>query len=99
MRTKQYMVEFTILDPYNEELEKLIPMQQDRVSKLFQAGVILAYTLKLDRSKLWGVFTANSESELVKVLSDLPMHNFMDYDYSELMFHNSANQIPSVSLN
>ena len=47
MRTKQYMVEFTILDPYNEELEKLIPMQQDKVSKLFQAGIILTYTFDI----------------------------------------------------
>lgn len=99
MSTKQYMVEFTILDPYNEDLERLIPLQRDKVSKLFQSGTLLTYTLKLDRSKLWGVFSANSESELVRILSNLPMHNFMDYDYSELMFHNSANQIPSVSLN
>jgi muconolactone delta-isomerase len=93
------MVEFTILDPYSEDLESLIPDQRLKVYKLFKDGLLHSYTLASDRSKLWAVFAVDSESELVKILHELPMHNYMDYDYSELMFHNSSNFIPSLSLN
>lgn len=99
MSKKQYIVEFTIFDPFNDEIEKLIPSQQMAVFKLFQEGVLHSYTLSLDRTRLWAVFSADSESELVRILSNLPMHNLMDYDYTELMFHNAASYLPAVSLN
>jgi muconolactone delta-isomerase len=99
MKKRQYMVEFTILDPYNNGLEKLIPNQQKEVYKLFQQGKLLTYTLASNRSKLWAIFLSESESELVQILTKLPLHNFMDYDYTELLFHNSASHSPTMSLN
>jgi len=99
MTKKQYIVEFVILDPFNDEIENLIPEQRMAVFRLFQDGVLQSYTLSLDRTRLWAVFSADSESELISILTNLPMHNFMDYDYTELMFHNSASFLPAVSLN
>jgi muconolactone delta-isomerase len=99
MSKKQYIVEFTIIDPFDDEIEKLIPGQRMAVFKLFQNGILHSYTLSLDRKRLWAVFSADSESELVRILSNMPMHNLMDYDYTELMFHNSASYLPAVSMN
>lgn len=99
MSKKQYIVEFTIFDPFTDEVENLIPQQRKTIFKLFQEGVLYSFTLSLDRTKIWAVFAADSESELVRLLSELPMHNLMDYNYTELMFHNTATFLPSVSLN
>lgn len=93
------MVEFTIPEPLTDELLDLIPDQQEVVDQLFASGKLLSYSLSLDRTKLWALMLADSESELLGIIDSLPMTAMMDYDYSELMFHNSVHLIPAMSLN
>ena len=96
---KQYMVSFDILYPMGEELVALIPEQRDAINKLFHQGVLLSYTLNLERTKLWAVLQIENESRLINIVDNLPMSRFMDYNYDELTFHNSLHMIPSISLN
>lgn len=96
---KQYMVEFDVYYDIDNEFESKIPKQRIAVSKLFDKGKLVSYSLSKERTKLWGVFHVESESELINIIESLPLTPYMDYDYSELMFHNSLSLIPSMSLN
>ena len=96
---KQYMVEFDVYYRIDGEFESLIPAQRREISKLFESGKLLAYSLSKERTKLWGVFSVDSESELVSLIERLPLTPYMDYDYNELLFHNGLSLIPSMSLN
>lgn len=93
------MVEFAVPFPLTAEFVSLIPRQRESVDKLFTAGKMLSYSLSLDRTKLWAILIASEEAELIRLLDTLPMTPYMDYNYSELMFHNSVYLLPAMSLN
>ena len=94
----KYMVE-CVLPSFSMEMQEQIPRQRMMVDKLFNQGVLVSYTLAADRSKLWIVIQAESESELLQYIESLPMTKYCDYNYNEIMFHDSSQYIPSISLN
>lgn len=96
---KQYIVEFDILDPYDPVLYAQIPQQRQVVNDLFTSGKLVTYTLTMDRSKLWAIFVVSAESELINLIDKLPLSQYMDYQYKELMFHQSIRLLPTMSLN
>ena len=96
---KQYMVEFNVPVPITDDILDLIPDQREQVDELFASGKLLSYSLSLDRTRLWALMLADTESELITIIDSLPMTPYMDFDYSELMFHNSIHLIPAMSLN
>ena len=96
---KQYMVEFDVYYQIDGDFERKIPLQRSAINKLFESGKLLSYSLSKERTKLWGVFLVDSESELVNIIEELPLTPYMDYDYSELLFHNGLSLIPTMSLN
>lgn len=96
---KIYMVEFDIQLPDDEMFMKLIPEQRKKINDFFHKGYLMSYSLNENRTKLWGVFRVSNESELIQLLDQLPLTSYMDYNYEQLMFHNSLHMIPSISLN
>jgi hypothetical protein len=93
-----YMVDFKLPNILSEEFMDLVPYQRHAVNKLFEEGKIVSYALSLENSKLWGIFTANSELQVMDVLSDLPP--FMKVEISLLTFFNDTKmQVPKFSLN
>ena len=88
-----------ILAPFSIEMQEQIPRQRIIIDRLFGQGILLSYTLASDRSKLWIVLQADNESELLQYIESLPMTKYSDYNYSEIMFHDSNQFIPSISLN
>jgi hypothetical protein len=96
---KKYMVEFQLPYPFPVEMEELIPEQRIAVHDLFMDEKLLSYTLALDRSKLWAIFLAEEESELITLIDKLPMSAYLHYDYSEIMIHETIQFIPSMSQN
>lgn len=95
----QYMVEFTIPTPLPDDMFQMIPQQREEVDNLFTAGRLLSYTLSVEKNKLWAVFLASSESELLSYIDQLPLSKYIEYNYYELMFHQSLKLLPSMSLN
>ena len=93
------MVEYKIPVPFPSELYHKIPDQQEMVQKLFTEGKLVSYTLAADLSKLWAVFMSSSESELLNYIDKLPLSEYMEFDYSELRFHQSLKLLPSMSMN
>ena len=97
---KQYMVDFTMPRNLPNAFADLIPEQRDRVNQFFMAGKLLSYTLALESGKLWAVFRAETESDLLEMIGELPLSEHMRLRYHELTFYNAAHTfIPSFSVN
>ena len=92
----QYMVDFTLPSELPEAFVSNIPRQITAVNKLLGEGKILNYALSLEQSKLWVVFSANSESELLEMVEQLPLTPFMKVRVSELTFYNASNPYAPV---
>ncbi len=93
------MVEFDVPQPITEDFLNMIPEQRASLDDLFASGKLLSYTVAADRSRVWAVMIAESESELLAYIDELPMTPYMDFDYNELMFYNTVHLLPAMSLN
>ena len=96
---KQYMVEFELPDTFSKEFISLIPAQKEKVSRLFNKGLLKSYSLANDRSVLWVVFEADSEFEVLELIAEFPLAPHMTPYISELMFHNNDSHVLHFSLN
>ncbi|MFN4253503.1 MAG: muconolactone Delta-isomerase family protein [Saprospiraceae bacterium] len=92
--TIQYMVDFTLPDHLSNDFIGTIPQQRNVVSRLFSEGKLLNYALSLENSKLWAIFSAESEADLMEMISDLPLSRYMKVRISELTFYNAVQAMP-----
>lgn len=94
------MVDFTLPAELPEEFVNKIPQQRNLVNRLLTEGKILNYALSLENSKLWVVFAAQSEAELMEMVHRLPLTRYMKVRVNELTFYNSVNAyVPAFSVN
>ena len=96
---KQFMVEFELPEVFDEKIIALVPKQRLVVNKMLAKGEIKYYSLAKDRSILWAIFVAESEFEVLEMISEFPLADFMTPYVTELMFTNSENQVLQFSLN
>jgi hypothetical protein len=97
---KQYMADINLPKPLPDEFLSLIPEQRKAINELMGEGVISTYSLALDRSKLWIIIFAESETEVIKHISLFPIFKFLDVRIHELAFHENASiRTPQFSLN
>lgn len=96
---KQFMVEFELPEVFDEKFMALIPKQRDVVNKLLADRKMKSYSLALDRSVLWAVFVAKSEFDVLEMISEFPLVDYMTPYISELMFNNTESQVLKFSLN
>jgi len=96
----QFMVDFTLPTVLSEEFMGLVPYQRAAVNRFFSEGKLLNYSLSLENSKVWAVFQANSEMEVMNLIADLPLTEYMTVEISMLTFFNTKEpNIPDFSLN
>ena len=94
------MVEFELPTVMDEGFANRIPAQRLKVEELMEKGFLLSYSLSVDRQKLWCIFTANSETEVMESVAEFPLIKYMTPMITELMFHNMVTaRIPLFSLN
>ncbi len=95
------MVEFDLPNPLTEEIVNLIPSNRLVTNKLLNKGKFQSYTLANDHSKLWIVVLAESELDVLNIISELPISDFLLPNIIPLAFHNttSAWRMPAMSLN
>ena len=95
-----FMVDFLLPEALSEEFMQLIPYQKELVNKYFKEGKLVNYALSLESSRLWAIFNANSELEVMDYLADLPLTDFMEVQISMLTFYNGNEvAVPTFSLN
>jgi len=95
-----FMVDIDLPSSPSLEFLSLIPSQRAHANTLMGEGVLLSYSLSLDRSKLWMVMTARSADEATAVVSRFPLFAFFRTTIHPLMFHNGLTlSMTKVSLN
>lgn len=94
--TLQFMVEFTLPTDLPEEFVRKIPAQRNMANRLLSEGKILNYALSLQHSRLWAVFLAESEAELMEMVHRLPLTRYMEVKISELTFYNAPMPLTSA---
>lgn len=96
----QYMVTIDLPEELDEDFTALIPDQRALVDSLMASGVILNYSLSMDRTMLWVTFLCKNQSEVIKNLKSFPIYDYISYEIHELAFYNyPAIGIPAISLN
>ncbi|GJM34713.1 MAG: hypothetical protein DHS20C18_37140 [Saprospiraceae bacterium] len=96
---KAFMVEFELPETMTEEFLALIPQQRYVINNMLVEGSLKSYSLSIDRSRLWAIFSAKSEFELMEIISSMPLSDYMTPQISELMFHNASEVLMQFSLN
>ncbi|MCG8329177.1 MAG: muconolactone Delta-isomerase family protein [Chitinophagales bacterium] len=97
--TYQFMVDFTLPEELSNEFMNLLPYQKAIVAQYLEDGKLVNYALSLDNSKLWAVFNANSELEVLEMLTDFPLTPFMRVEVNLLTSFNTNELSPQFSLN
>ena len=93
------MVEFKLPSVLTEDFIRLIPRQREFVTFLLAEGKIKSYSLALDKSRLWVVFAAETEFEVLETISQFPLTDYMTPNISELAFHNAQDLVLQFSMN
>ena len=96
---KLFMVEFDLPEILEEDFVNKIPAQRIMVDKLMSSGVVKAYSLATDRSRLWVIMAVESEFEIMEAIARFPLIDHMEPFISELAFHNTEEQVMQFSLN
>ncbi|MFM7399615.1 MAG: muconolactone Delta-isomerase family protein [Bacteroidota bacterium] len=96
----QYMVDFTLPSELSEDFIQKIPSQRNLVNRLIGEGKVLNYSLSLQDSKLWVVFCADTEAELLDMVYQLPLTRYMSVRISALSLYSSSRvNLPAFSVN
>ena len=94
-----YMVEFELPNAFTQQFIARIPEQRQKVDTMIAQGIIKSYSLAVNRSKLWIIACAESEFDLMKIIDDLPLIEFLIPSITPLMLHNTRQAIREFSLN
>lgn len=94
------MVDFSLPNELTEEFLDLVPYQRAVVNRYFCEGKLLNYALSIESAKLWAVFSANSEMEVMEMIVDFPLSKFMKAEISMLaLCELPTRATPDFSLN
>jgi len=96
----QFMVDIQLPTDPSAEFFALVPLQRAHIDKLLERGVVMGYSLSIDRLRLWIALNARNERDAVEILAAFPMFKFFEPTIHPLMFHNnSLMSVLKVSLN
>jgi muconolactone delta-isomerase len=83
----------------DNEFVKLIPKQRTHIDRLMAENAIFSYSLSLDRTQLWIIAAAEEEHEVINMVRNFPLYDWMKFDIFPLMFHSQSLPIIPISLN
>jgi muconolactone delta-isomerase len=94
-----FMVSFELPEEFTAEFIAGIPAQRNFIDELMAEGAIQSYALAADRSYFWAIFAMDSEFEVLDLIADFPLAEYMAPSITELAFHNTQENVLSFSLN
>lgn len=97
--SQHFMVDLSLPEEICNEFLDLVPYQQAVVSQYLTQGKLLNYALSLEKAKVWAIFSAESEVEVMEMLIDFPLTRFMQVEISLLHQYDYNSSSPSFSLN
>lgn len=100
MNVHRFMVNFTMPPELPDHFLELLPYQEVMVDRYLLEGKLVNYALSLEEGKLWAVFNANSELEVLEMIVDFPLTAFMQVEISLLTRYQAPEHGPQgFSLN
>lgn len=95
-----YMIDISLPETYDPEFMELIPKQRAFTYIMMKKGVIINYSLSVDRKKLWVIIAAESKREVKNILGSFPIFNYIRFTIHNLLFHESREiAVPHFWLN
>lgn len=95
-----YMIEIHLPEVLTRELLSLVPDQMSFVNRSFREGRLLGYTLSLEKGKLWVIVSAQSEVDVIALLSEMPISPHVEADITPITFHQTVSALaPQFSVN
>ncbi len=94
-----FMVDFSLPQEPTSAFLELVPFQEAVISDYLSKGKLINYAISLEKSKIWAVFSATSEVEVLEMLIDFPLTKFMEVEISLLQQYNCNAYAPSFSMN
>jgi muconolactone delta-isomerase len=97
----EYMVDFTMPSRLTDDFLERVPRQRQLINHLMKKKKLLTYALSLESCKMWAIFTVHSETELMRLIAELPLTPLMDVTISPLTVLNNAqhNEFDEICLN
>lgn len=96
---QHFMVDFSLPKEPSATFLDLVPYQEAVISDYLSKGKLVNYAVSLEKSKMWAVFSASSEVEVLEMLIDFPLTKYMQVEISLLHQYNSNAYAPSFSMN
>lgn len=94
------MIEIDLPSTFSEEYMALIPKQREKVIQLMSKKILVNFTLSANREKIWTIMNAESESQVMEVLSTFPLYAYMVFNIHEIALHENVQLfLPQISLN
>jgi len=96
----QFMVDCTLPEEIPAEFHDLIPYQRLAVERFLSEGKLVNYVFSEDRGKLWAIFNADSEMEVLEFLVHFPLMEFMKVEIAVIStYQTTEHPAPNFSLN
>lgn len=96
---QHFMVDFSLPQELSHSFLELVPYQEAVISDYLSQGKLINYAISLEKSKIWAVFSASSEVEVLEMLIDFPLTKYMQVEISLLQQYNHKANSPSFSMN
>ena len=95
-----FMVDFTLPETLTKDFFELLPSQKVILERLFDQGKLCSFASAWETSKMWAIFAANSEYEVMQLLATLPLSDFTKVHISMLSSYNTMDAfLPQFSMN
>ena len=95
----QFMVDFTLPEILPNDFFDIIPNQTAAVQKYLSLGKLVNYAFSIENAKIWAIFKADSEMEVMEMLIDFPLTPFTQVQISLLDGFHVPSVAPAFSLN
>lgn len=97
----EYMVDFTMPSRLTDDFLERVPRQRQVINYFMKKKKLHTYALSLESRRMWAIFSVNSEIELMKLISELPLTPLMDVNISPLTILNTtkSEDINEICLN
>jgi len=95
-----YLAHIILPDVFNQHFYELIPQQRKQINSLLEKGIVMSYSLDMERKNVWVFMEAENERGVMNVLSTFPIITFVKVSIHELAFYDAAHKaLPDLILN
>lgn len=79
---------------------RMIPAHRAYINELISKGEIISYSISADRSKGWIIFLAEAAEDVLDIVQQFPIHQYITIEIHELFIHDGeAYRFPKLHFN